>query len=139
MKSLLLDRTAWDLVLDANGNIAATTAPYSRAQDVACACRLFTWELWYDLARGIPYYEEILGHWPPLPLLKARLVDAALSVPGVKDARAIITLNGREAGGQIQFTSDSSPAVYTLSSVGDVGSWTWDDSAIWNDSAIWRD
>jgi S-methylmethionine-dependent homocysteine/selenocysteine methylase len=31
MKSLLLDRDAWDLVLDANGNIAACWEPYARA------------------------------------------------------------------------------------------------------------
>ena len=65
MKTLLLDRTQWDLVQDANGNIALATEPYARAQDVASACRLFRGELWYDTAAGIPYFEDILGKSPP--------------------------------------------------------------------------
>jgi hypothetical protein len=37
MSSLLLDIDVWDLVLDANGDIALAQPPYSLAQDVACA------------------------------------------------------------------------------------------------------
>ena len=60
MKSLLLDRGAWDLVLDAEGNIAVCEEPYSIAQDVACACRTFKGELIYDVNDGVPYFSEIL-------------------------------------------------------------------------------
>ena len=104
MKSLLLDRTAWDLVLDANGNIATCTEPYARAQDVACECRLFKGEQWYDTGRGIPYDTEILGQWPPLSLVRERLKMAAESVAGVVSAQVIITgATGRALAGQVQF------------------------------------
>jgi hypothetical protein len=104
MKSLLLDRDAWDLVLDANGNIACCWEPYARAQDVACACRLFIQEQWYDMASGIPYDAEILGHWPPLSLVRERLRQAALTVDGVVSAQVFITdVTGRKIKGQVQF------------------------------------
>jgi len=104
-KSALLDRTAWDLILDASGNIAVATAPYSRAQDVANACRLFSGELWYDTNKGIPYDSEILGQWPPLSLVRERLAQAAMTVDGVVSAQVVITsLNGRNLTGQVQFT-----------------------------------
>ena len=47
--TLLLDRTTWDLCLDANGNIAMATGPYAIAQDVASAVRL-----WHDTTKGVP-------------------------------------------------------------------------------------
>lgn len=104
MKSLLLDRTAWDLVLDANGNIASCSEPYARAQDVASECRLFRGEQWYDMARGIPYDVEVLGNWPPLSLIRARLKSAAESVDGVVSAQVFVTgTNGRSITGQINF------------------------------------
>ena len=104
MKSLLLDRTAWDLVLDANGNIATCAEPYARAQDVACECRLFRGEQWYATGRGIPYDTEILGQWPPLSLVRERLKMAAESVAGVVSAQVVITgATGRSLAGQVQF------------------------------------
>jgi len=104
MKSLLLDRTAWDLVLDASGNIACATEPYAIAQDVACACKLFAGELWYATNKGIPYFSEILGHWPPLAVVRAELVKAAMTVPGVVSAQVVISsLKDRTLTGQVQF------------------------------------
>ena len=104
MKSVLLDRTAWDVVLDASGNIAVAAEPYAIAQDVACACRLFQSELWYDTNQGVPYFSQILGHWPPLPLVRARLIEAALTVPGVMSAQVVISaFQNRTITGQVQF------------------------------------
>lgn len=105
MKSLLLDRDAWDLVLDASGNIAVCTEPYAIAQDVACACRLFAGEIWYDQTQGVPYFSEILGHQPPLSLVRQRLIEAAMTVTGVVSAQVIInSFSGRSITGQVQFT-----------------------------------
>lgn len=115
MKSLLLDQTAWDLVLDAAGNIACASEPYAIAQDVACACRLFAGELWYDTSQGVPYFTEILGQWPPLPLVRARLVEAALTVAGVVSAQVIIgSLKDRTLAGQVQFI-DTTGATHHVS------------------------
>jgi hypothetical protein len=103
MKSMLLDRTAWDLVLDASGNWAVASDPYSIAQDVASAVKLFLGELYYDTTKGIPYFEQILGQWPPLALVRAQVERAALTVPKVAQARCVIvTLKDRAITGQIQ-------------------------------------
>lgn len=104
MDTLLLDRTLWDLCKDASGNIALATNPYSRTQDVASAARLFLGELWYDTTKGVPYSTEILGQMPPLQIIKERLVQAALTVPGVVSAQVVITdFSSRTLSGQIQF------------------------------------
>lgn len=104
MDTLLLDRTTWDLCLDASGNVAKASAPYSRVQDVASAVRLFLGELWYDTTKGVPYFTEILGQLPPMQLVKERLTQAALTVPGVVSARVVITAyTGRRLSGQVQF------------------------------------
>lgn len=102
-KTLLLDRTAWDLVLDSAGNIALAAEPYSVAQDVASAVRVFAGELWYDTTQGVPYWEQILGKRPALSLVKAAVVKAALTVPDVVSARCLIaSFKGRELTGQVQ-------------------------------------
>ncbi len=111
MDTLLLDRTAWDLCVDATGNIAMASDPYSVIQDVASACRLFVGELYYGPAtRGIPYFTDAFGQQFPTQLLKARLVAAALAVPGVLTAQVFLTsLAKRAIGGQVQITTASGP------------------------------
>jgi len=84
--TLLLDQSAWDLIIDSAGNIAMATPPYALAQDVASAVRLFLGELWYRTPDGIPYFENVLGQLPPLTLLIAYIERAALTVPGVVTA-----------------------------------------------------
>jgi len=106
MDTLLLDTQLWDLCKDAFGNIAVASDPYSMAQDAASAIRLFLGECYYDTTRGVRYFEDILGHTPPLPLLKAELSTAAETVPGVTYAQAFIAVNSdRVVTGQVQCTS----------------------------------
>lgn len=103
MDTLLLATDTWDLITDANGNIAMASAPYAIAQDVASAARLFAGELWYDTAQGVPYFESILGKRPPLQYIKAQEEKAALTVPGVVKARCLFAgFKGRAISGQIQ-------------------------------------
>ncbi len=107
MRTLLLDTMAWDLVLDAFGNIAVADNPYSMAQDVASALKLFNGECYYDTTKGVRYFEDILGKTPPLPLLKSELTDAALTVPGVTFSQAFIVVvqPDRLVTGQVQCQS----------------------------------
>lgn len=101
--TLALDQTAWDLVLDAKGNIALASAPYAIAQDVASAVRTFTGECWYDTTKGVPYWQGILGERPSPQFLKNALNNAALAVPDVADAQTIlISFTDRELTGQVQ-------------------------------------
>lgn len=111
LNTLLLDRTRWDLCIDSAGNIAMASPPYSLAQDVASAVRLFIGELWYNTDAGIPYFEDILGYLPPPSLMRAYIEKAALTVPGVVSAQCIISsFADREVTGQIQFIDETGAA-----------------------------
>jgi hypothetical protein len=118
MRTLLLDQTTWDLCLDASGNIAVAADPYALAQDVASAIRLFAGEAWYDTSLGIPYFEQILGHAPPVSLIKEQFTRTALTVPGV--VAAVCTLDsiaGRQLTGQVRVT-DTAGTVLTIAFAG---------------------
>lgn len=112
-QTLLLDTATWDLVLDASGNIAVASPPYQLAQDAASSIKLFQGELYYSTDQGVPYWQQILGHWPPVPLLKAYLQNAALTVPGVLTAKCFIaSFIRRQVKGQVQITdANSKPLV----------------------------
>ncbi|MFP3652304.1 MULTISPECIES: hypothetical protein [Burkholderia] len=103
MDTLLLDQDTWDLCLDAYGNIAVASSPYATAQDVASAVRTFRGECWYDTSVGVPYWQDILGKRPPLPLIKKDIVTEARRVFGVQSAQSFITsMKDRVATGQVQ-------------------------------------
>jgi hypothetical protein len=109
MNTLLLDVALWDLCLDADGNIAMAQPPYALAQDVASAIRTVLGEVWYNDTLGIPYFQQILGKRPPLPVLQAYMVQAALTVPNVVSAICIIDSVDRATRkviGQVQFTDN---------------------------------
>lgn len=108
MDTLLLDTATWDLCLDASGNLAVASVPYATAQDVASACRTFLGEVWYDTTDGVPYLTDILGNFPSLSVVKADLVAAANTVPGVFNPVVYITgFANRVVTGQVQFTDAS--------------------------------
>lgn len=104
--TILLDTLAWDLVLDAAGNIARADEPYSLAQDAASAIKTWLGEVFFDTTLGVPYRQQVFGLNPSIALLKQLFVQAALTVPGVASAKCFVTaISGREVAGQVQVTS----------------------------------
>lgn len=114
--TLLLDRTGWDLCVDAGGNMALATEPYAQLQDVASECRLFTGELWFETDRGVPYFDQVFNGPTPVQILKARLALAAEQVPDVTSATVVLSaLTERTIGGQVQVTlADGTTRVVAL-------------------------
>lgn len=107
MQTLLLDTQAWDLLVDASGNIAVASDPYSQAQDAASAIKTFRGEAYYDVDLGLTYWPDILGKAPPLSLVKAEMVAAALLVPGVAAAKCVVTrFRDRHLEGQVLIVND---------------------------------
>lgn len=110
--TLLLDRSTWDLTLDASGNIAVAADPYSLAQDAASAIKTFAGEVYWDTTLGLPWLTSILGKNPSLSQLRSYFVAAAMTVPDVAAAKCFIrSISGRRVSGQIQVTSSSSGLV----------------------------
>lgn len=108
MQTLLLNPLTWDLMTDANGNIAMASEPYASAQDAASAIKLFLGELWFDTAQGVPYFTQLFGQPPNIMLMKAKFVAAALTVPDVASATVFITsISGRNVSGQVQVTDNN--------------------------------
>ena len=104
MQTLLLDLVYWDLCVDSSGDIAVASDPYSVVQDVSSACRTFLGECWYDTTVGVPYFQQVLGKFPSLALIKSLLVTAAETVPGCTNAQVFITnFSNRGISGQVQF------------------------------------
>ncbi len=104
--TLLLDVGSWDIALDGSGNIVVATPPYSTAQDVASAVRTFLGEVFYDSQLGVRYTQQILGKIAPLAVLQSGIESAALGVPGVVTATAVIqTFEDRQVTGQVIFTT----------------------------------
>jgi hypothetical protein len=116
VQTLLLDTQTWDLVIDAHGNIAVASDPYSLAQDAASAIKLFQGELWYDTTQGVPYFAGILGTLPPAALIKNKFVAAALTVPGVVSAQCFLSAltPQRQLSGQVQIKTSSGITAVTL-------------------------
>lgn len=123
MDSLFLDPVTWDLTLDASGNIALCSAAapeptrtrrlaYAIAQNVACACRTFAGEVWYDTRLGVPYLPRILGRAPGTPppspqFIRAQLIAAGMTINDVRSVRCFLSGIGigRNLGGQLQITT----------------------------------
>lgn len=113
--TLLLQQGAWDLCLDAAGNIAVAAPPYAIAQDVSSAIRTFLAECWYDTSLGIPYFGNILGKNPPLSYLITQIENAALTVPDVSSPVCTISsVKGRAVTGQVTFTDSSGTQTISL-------------------------
>jgi len=119
MQTLLLDLTEWDLVIDAYGDIAVASDPYSISQDICSAVRLMLGELWYDTSRGIPYYQQVIGKTVNLALLKSFVEAAAKTVTGVLTAQCFISaFKDRTVTGQIQFTYAVATSNGTTTTIG---------------------
>jgi hypothetical protein len=105
--TLLLDRSTWDLCLDAQGNIAVATAPYALAQDAASAIMTVLGTCWWDTTVGVNW-SQFLGATPQLAPLKAALIAAALTVPDVASAQVYFnSITDRIVSGQVQITAES--------------------------------
>jgi hypothetical protein len=117
--TLLLSQSAWDLVLDARGNIAMASEPYSLAQDAASAIKLFLGEYYWNTALGVPYLTKIFGKNPSLSSLKDILAAAAASASAdISSATVFISaITNRSVSGQVQVksatTGQTSAATFT--------------------------
>lgn len=110
--STLLLSDAWDLTVDAAGDIAMDSTSYAVAQDVASVCRTVRGELFYDTTIGVPYRELVWGQNYVPQLVKALIEEAAKTVPGVVQAQATITLQpNRHLTGDIKVIDENGEAL----------------------------
>lgn len=94
MNTILLNPTSWDFLVDANGNIAMATDPYSKSQDIASAIRTWFGEVYYNQNLGVNW-QNIIGYNPATSFVAAQLEAAALTVPGIVKAKTMTLLYDR--------------------------------------------
>jgi hypothetical protein len=108
MDTLLLNPTSWDLLVDAKGNIAVASDPYSISQDVASALKTFLGEVYYNTDLGVPYFQSILGYTESASFIAVQLENAALTVPGIVLAQLTgLELKDRILTGTIKVTDEN--------------------------------
>jgi len=109
--TILLDPITLDLLVDSNGNIAMASPPYSIAQDVASAIKLFYGELYYNTSKGVPYLTQILGQSNSAAIMKAQAEKAALTVADVVKAKCTaIYINNRVMTGTVEIIDTAGAA-----------------------------
>ena len=103
--TILLNPVTWDMLVDAQGNIAMASEPYSLAQDVASAIKTFLGEAYYNTNLGVPYFQNILGYTESASYLATQFEAAALSVPDIVSAQLTsLALTDRSLTGTLKFT-----------------------------------
>lgn len=113
MKTLLLDRTTWDLVLDISGNWAIADNPYSQAQDAASMFRTFKGEVFYDTTLG-PNLDKIINQPLNLSYTRSQLQTVAKQVPGIVSATVFFSsFENRQLRGQAKLTNSSGQTTVT--------------------------
>lgn len=80
---------AWDLVLDANGNLSILKGTAAICQNVCNEARLFTDDAYFAAERGIPWFSDQLARPVQEAVTISNLRNAALGVPGVERVDAV--------------------------------------------------
>lgn len=109
-QTLPLNPATWDLELDSNGNLSLSGKDYSIAQDVASAIRTFKGECWYDVTLGLPYFQSLLGQYPPPSYIISMIEKAAFTVAGVLAVtvmRLALNANRQLTGSVVVVSTDS--------------------------------
>ena len=110
----LLESDPLDLKLDTDGDILIdgdglqlVSGLEGVAQLCQIALRLFKGEWFLNLDKGMPWFQEILGEKFDEGLIRHRVTDVLLAVPGVK---SIATLSVTQSGPDILITSSVTTA-----------------------------
>ncbi len=113
-KSLLLDGN-WDIGLDGNNNLAWTSGKYAVAQNVPCACRAFTEDMYFNQEDGIPhFYTDISNSRQINPALLAYHMEGeALKFPEVNSAKlGDLSFENRVMHDNLQLTLENGEIIY---------------------------
>lgn len=108
-RTLLLNRTTWDVTLDGSGRIALAGEDYATAQNVANEARLFISDAYFIQDQGIPHFAVDLGRRINTSVLRSYLRRAAMRSPDVKEVLEVniisIDPKTRMLSGDIKFTT----------------------------------
>lgn len=115
--TLFLMPEAWDLAIDADGNIATATSTYQKAQDICTNIRVFYGDKYYDQDAGIAYLEKVLSKTGsyPLSLFQQKAYEMANNVDGVSNVQiSLEKVSDNTLNGTISFIDDDTNITGTI-------------------------
>ena len=116
--TVALDADTHDLYLDSSGNMAFHTAFYNVvAQRIKCKLQTLQGEWYQNSDMGVPYLDAVFVKNPDLKVIRALLVSAISSVPGVTQITNLTLSLGTDRTLTVTFTvtcSDGSTATGSL-------------------------
>lgn len=101
--------TDWDLDFDANGDLKVLDGVDAICQAVSQECRLFWHDAYFRYEDGIKWFTDQLGRPVQEAVIRDRIRQAAMSVPGVLESEVTITeLDGetRTLHGQVSISTE---------------------------------
>lgn len=112
-KTMFLNKN-WDIGLDGNNNLAWTSGKYAVAQNVACACRAFTKDMYFNQEEGVPhFYTDISNPQQINPTLLAYYMEReALKFSEVRSAKlGSLSFENRVLHGDLQLILETGEAI----------------------------
>lgn len=115
MKKTMLLNKKWDITLDSNNNLAFVDNDYAIAQNVACACRAFVSDMYFNQSEGIPHFSTDISNKSTVnPTLLAYFMEKeAKKFPEVKSAKLTdLAIENRVLTGKLELTLNTDKVIY---------------------------
>ena len=108
MKKTMLLNKKWDIALDSNKNLAFVDNDYAIAQNVACACRAFVNDMYFNQSEGIPHLSTV-----NFTLLSFFMEKEAKKFSEVKSAKLTdLAVEHRTLTGKLELTLNTDKVIY---------------------------
>lgn len=105
----------WDIALDSNKNLAFVDNDYAIAQNVACACRAFVNDMYFNQSEGIPHFSADISNKSTVnPTLLAYFMEKeAKKFPEIKGAKLTdLAATNRILTGKLELTLETGRTIY---------------------------
>lgn len=97
------------------GNYTKVTGVEAIAQDCETRLRTFLGEWFLDTRIGVPYYQDILGQKPRIPVVRNIFRKAVLTTPGVINVTDLnVTYDGATRELSVSFIGETTEGTFTF-------------------------
>lgn len=105
----------WDITLDSNNNLAFVDNDYAIAQNVACACRAFVNDMYFNQSEGIPHFSTDISNKSTVnfTILAYFMEKEAKKFTEIKSAKLTdLVVENRMLTGKLELTLNTDRIIY---------------------------